>query len=64
MVGNKNDWRGGNNSLSYNDALHNANLIYNSFKGFMTKEAICAMLGNMWAESTVNPQRTEVGVGW
>lgn len=64
MVGNKNDWHGGNNSLSYNGALHNANLIYNSFKGFMTKEAICAMLGNMWAESTVNPQRTEVGVGW
>lgn len=65
MVGNINDWKGGNVPLSYQNALHNANIIFNEFSKFgMTKESICAMLGNMWEESTVNPQRTEVSVGW
>ena len=42
--------------LTYEQALNNANIVFNFFKdkGY-TKEAICGSLGNMWRESHVNP---------
>lgn len=48
--------------LSYEQALNNANIVFNFFKdkGY-TKEAICGLLGNMWRESHVNPSLNEVG---
>ena len=48
--------------LTYEQALNNANIVFNFFKdkGY-TKEAICGLLGNMWRESHVNPNLNEVG---
>lgn len=48
--------------LTYEQALNNANIVFNFFKdkGY-TKEAICGLLGNMWRESHVNPSLHEVG---
>lgn len=50
--------------LTYEQALNNANIVFNFFKdkGY-TKEAICGLLGNMWRESHVNPNMVEMGGG-
>lgn len=49
-------WITGNRYLSLNEMKNNAEIIYNYFiaRGW-TANAICAMLGNMQAESTINP---------
>ena len=45
-----------NRYLSYEEALQNAQLIFSQFRSLNWSDiAICAMLGNMWRESTVNP---------
>ena len=55
-------WITGGVYLTYEQALNNANIVFNYFKnkGY-TKEAICGLLGNMWRESHVNPSLNEVG---
>lgn len=45
-----------NRYLSYAEALENSKAIFSQFKAYEWSDiAICAMLGNMWRESTVNP---------
>lgn len=55
-------WITENIYLSYEQALNNANIVFNFFKdkGY-TKEAIAGLLGNMWRESHVNPSLHEDG---
>lgn len=50
------EWIKGNRYLSQSEMENNAQIIYSylSNKGW-TKNAICAMLGNMQSESTINP---------
>lgn len=57
-------WYGGDSALSTTEMEHNATNVYTilSGKGYK-KEVICAILGNMQAESTINPNRTEIGEG-
>lgn len=49
-------WIGSNNYLGRNSQRNNARIIFDYFieKGW-TENAICAMLGNMQSESTINP---------
>lgn len=56
------DWKTANYLLSTNDMNHNAKLVYDYLitRGF-TENAIFAILGNMWRESTVNPACWESG---
>ena len=51
------------NSLTGEQKLHNANLVYRYFIPYWTKKAICAMLGNMDVESRMNPV-TKTGDQW
>lgn len=57
-------WISGNYSLNSSQMKNNANLVWAYFhkKGW-TKQSVSAMLGNMQAESTINPGRTEDGGG-
>lgn len=53
----ENNWTGGNRFLSWNEAQHNATLIFNELRSWgYSVVACCAWLGNMWVESTLNPQ--------
>lgn len=59
-------WYGGDNGLNSSEYKINGKAFYNfclnlsNYKPW-TLESICAMLGNMTFESSVNPQRQEVG---
>lgn len=53
--------------LSYSKQMENAQMVANHFYkngSDWTKESICAMLGNMSHESSVNPNMYEYGYGW
>lgn len=53
-------WISGNYYLSQSEMENNASLIYTEFSGYgWTDNAIAAILGNMQAESTINPQLYE-----
>lgn len=56
------DWKTANYLLNTDDMNYNAKLVYSYLiaKGF-TENAIFAILGNMWRESTVNPACWESG---
>lgn len=60
-------WYGGNNFLTINQQKFNAKCIVKFFKNLsdieVSNNAICAILGNISFESTVNPQLNEVGGG-
>lgn len=50
-------WIGKNYYLSYSEMQNNATIIYDYFtRQGWTKNAICAILGNMQLESNINPQ--------
>lgn len=50
-------WIGKNNYLSYSEMQNNASIIYDYFtRQGWSKNAICAILGNMQLESNINPQ--------
>lgn len=50
-------WIARNNYLSLSEMQNNATIIYNYLKPLgWTTNAICGLLGNMQAESTINPQ--------
>ncbi len=57
----------GNYALSQSQMENNAKIIYNYLRNEVatpwSKNAICAVLGNMQAESTINPGRWQSGVG-
>lgn len=56
-------WIYGNRNLTESEMEHNAIEVYNCFKVWdWTLNAIAGMLGNMQAESTINPGRWENGV--
>lgn len=60
MSGITRGWIAKNNYLDYTAMQNNATIVYSFLKplGWST-EAICALLGNMQAESTINPQLYE-----
>ena len=56
-------WITGNRVLTESEMEHNAIEVWNSFKVWdWTLNAVAGMLGNMQAESTINPGRWENGV--
>lgn len=56
-------WIAGNRVLTESEMEHNAIEVWNSFKVWdWTLNAVAGMLGNMQAESTINPGRWENGV--
>lgn len=51
--------------LTQEQAMHNAGNILDFFQGTdWTKLSLSAMIGNMWAESRVNPNMYELGYDW
>lgn len=60
------DWYDGYQEwLTLEQSLHNAQIIVNYFVGSdWTRESLCAMLGNMRVESSVNPNMYEYGYAW
>lgn len=57
-------WYGGNSTLTVDEMQNNAENVYLILtkKGY-SQETICAILGNMQAESNINPNRYEIGGG-
>lgn len=56
-------WVSSNESLGLTDQQNNASLVWGFFSEYgWTLNAVCGMLGNMVAESTINPGRWESGI--
>lgn len=57
------EWITGNRSLTLEEMKNNATLLWGVFKPLgWSLNAVCAMLGNMQSESTINPSRWESGI--